>query len=489
MAELSKVYDPSKTEGKWYKLWEEKGCFKADANNAKAGPFSIVIPPPNVTGQLTLGHVLNNTLQDILVRKKRMEGKNVLWLPGTDHAGIATQNVVERAIQTDEKKSRHDIGREEFEKRVRAWKDKYGSTIIQQLKRLGCSCDWTKLRFTMDEGYSNAVKEVFVSLYEKGLAYRGEYIINWCPRCLTALSDEENEHKERQGRLWHIQYPLAGGSGRLTVATTRPETMLGDTAVAVNPKDKRYKPFIGKKVMLPLAEREIPVIADKHVDKAFGTGCVKVTPAHDPNDFAICGRHQLEKLNILNPDATLNDRVPAKYRGMDRFACRKAVVQDLTAKGLLVKTEDHAHSVGHCQRCNTVTEPYLSTQWFVKYDKWVKPALSALAGKKLFFYPEKYERIFVHWLENIREEPTCGRTKTSWTPGFRRGSGPLPPWAGPRKRPCSTGSTPRRRWSPRPTSSFSGWRAWSLPALNSRAGCPSKRCISTPLSATSRAAR
>jgi len=354
---------------------------------------------------LTLGHVLNNTLQDILIRKKRMEGYDAFWLPGTDHAGIATQNVVEKALFKDEKKSRHDLGRDEFLKRIWAWKEKYGSTIVAQLKRLGTSCDWERLRFTMDDGYSNAVKEGFVRLYEKGLIYQGRRIINWCPRCRTALSDEENVHKDKQGKLWHLRYPLADGSGSLIVATTRPETMLGDMAVAVNPSDVRYAELIGQKVALPLTNREILVIADSFVDQEFGTGCVKVTPAHDPNDFAMGERHGLEPLVVMNADGTMNDAVPEKFRKLDRFACRKAVLADLEALGLLVEIKEHPHSVGHCERCDTVTEPYLSKQWFVKYDveNWVKPALSAMKKGELRFFPDKWEKTFSHWLENIRD--------------------------------------------------------------------------------------
>ncbi|MBL8027839.1 MAG: valine--tRNA ligase [Fibrobacteres bacterium] len=400
--ELEKVYNPASVEGKWYKVWEESGYFKADEK--KEGPrYCVMIPPPNVTGHLHLGHVLNNTLQDILVRKKRMEGFNVLWMPGTDHAGIATQNVVEKALLKEEKKTRHDLGREAFVARVWEWKAKYGSTIIKQLKRLGSSCDWSRERFTMDEGLSNAVKESFVRLYDKGLIYQGQYIVNWCPRCRTALSDEENIHKDKQGKLWHFRYPLADGSGELVVATTRPETMLGDTAVAVNPSDERYKSLVGKMIRLPLADRDIPIITDDLVDKEFGTGCVKVTPAHDPNDFKMGERSKLPRITVMNEDGTMNNVVPEKYRNLDRFACRKAVVADMEALGLLVKIEEHAHAVGHCERCDTVTEPYLSKQWFVKYDAWVGPAVDAVKKKELRFYPEKWEKTFLHWMENIRD--------------------------------------------------------------------------------------
>src|SRR3989339_434327 len=403
MAELEKTYTPAAVEAKWYAVWEKNRYFHADENRTGDEPFCIVIPPPNVTGMLTLGHVLNNTIQDILARKKRMEGRTVLWLPGTDHAGIATQSVVERALLAGEKKSRHDLGREEFLDRVWQWKDKYGSTILRQLRMLGCSCDWERTRFTMDEGLSRAVAEAFVRLYEKGVVYRGKYIINWCPRCRTALSDEENEHQEKNGHLWHIRYPRQDGNGYVVVATTRPETMLGDTAVAVNPADERYKGLVGNTVVLPLANRPIPVIADHYVDREFGTGCVKVTPAHDPNDFAMGERHNLEKLVVMNLDGTMNNAVPQKYRGMDRFTCRKAVVEDLNSLGLLEKIQDHSHAVGHCQRCHTVTEPFLSMQWFVKYDQWIQPALAAVEKRELRFYPERWEKTFAHWLENIRD--------------------------------------------------------------------------------------
>ncbi|MFH0919448.1 MAG: valine--tRNA ligase [Fibrobacterota bacterium] len=402
MAELEKAYNPAQVETKWYDIWESRKYFRADEKGT-GKTYCIVIPPPNITGQLTLGHVLNNTLQDILIRKKRMEGFNVFWLPGTDHAGIATQNVVEKSLAKEEKKSRHDLGRDAFLERVWAWREKYGSTIIAQLKRLGSSCDWDRLRFTMDEGYSTAVKECFVRLYEKGHIYQGRRIIHWCPRCRTALSDEENIYKDRQGKLWHIRYNFSDNSGSLVVATTRPETLLGDTAVAVNPGDERYKAWVGKKLMLPLCSREIPVIADTHVEMEFGTGCVKVTPAHDPNDFAMGERHGLEKLVVMNPDGTMGENAPEKYRGLERFACRRAVVADLEALGLLVEIKDHAHSVGQCERCDTVTEPTLSKQWFVKYDPWVQPALEALEKGELRFYPEKWEKTFTHWLSNIRD--------------------------------------------------------------------------------------
>lgn len=400
--ELDKVYNPAPVETKWYSLWEKGGYFHANEKGSKT-PYCVMIPPPNITGHLHLGHVLNNTLQDILVRKKRMEGYEVLWMPGTDHAGIATQNVVEKALLKDEKKSRHDLGREEFVKRVWEWKSKYGSRIVEQLKRLGSSCDWSRERFTLDEGLSNAVKECFVNLYNKGIIYRGQYIVNWCPRCRTALSDEENIHKDKKGKLWHFRYSIADTDLSLIVATTRPETMLGDTAVAVNPSDERYASLIGKTVTLPLTNRVIPIIADHLVDKEFGTGCVKVTPAHDPNDFAMGRRHNLATLVIMDEGGVMCGDIPEKYKGLDRFTCRKMVVADMENEDRLVKTEEHAHAVGHCERCETVTEPYLSRQWFVKYDSWVPVAVDALKKGELKFYPEKWEKTFLHWMDNIKD--------------------------------------------------------------------------------------
>ena len=400
--EMDRVYDPKAVEGKWYTYCEEKGFFHA-APNPKREPYTIVIPPPNVTGILTIGHVLNNSLQDVMIRWKRMQGYETLWMPGTDHAGIATQNRVEQAL-SKEGKTRHDLGRERFVEHVWRWKERHGGLIIEQLKMLGCSCDWERERFTMDEGLSRAVQEVFVRLYEKGLIYRGKYIVNWCPRCHTALSDEESIHEEEQGHLWYIRYPIKGEGAYITVVTTRPETMLGDTAVAVHPEDDRYRTVIGKTVILPLVEREIPILAeDEYVDPEFGTGAVKVTPAHDPNDFLIGGKHDLPRINVMNGDGTMNERAGAKYAGMDRFACRKAVVRDLKESGLIEKIERYTHTVGHCQRCDTLVEPYLSDQWFVRMEPLARPAIQAAREGTLRFYPERWNKVYLNWLENIRD--------------------------------------------------------------------------------------
>ncbi|NNK47617.1 MAG: class I tRNA ligase family protein, partial [Gemmatimonadetes bacterium] len=343
----------------------ERNAFHVDASDA-SDPYVIAIPPPNVTAALHMGHGLNNTIQDVLVRFERMRGRDAMWIPGTDHAGIATQNVVERDLASSGQ-TRHDLGRDRFVERVWDWVDQYGSTIIEQLKTIGCSCDWERTRFTLDEGLSRAVREVFVRLYEKGLIYRGNYIINWCPRCLTALSNEEAEHQEAAGRLYHLRYPLADAEGEyIVVATTRPETMLGDTAVAVHPADERNNHLVGREVELPLVGRRIPVVADEYVDPEFGSGFVKVTPAHDPNDFEIGLRHDLPRIDVMNDDATISDQAPPAYRGMDRFEARKLVLEDLDAQGLLVEVEEHEHSVGHCYRCSTAVEPRLSLQWFVR---------------------------------------------------------------------------------------------------------------------------
>lgn len=397
---MSTKYNPSEIEGKWYRHWEQSGFFTADPTSEKP-KFSIVIPPPNVTGSLHIGHALNNTLQDILSRKKRMEGYDVLWVPGCDHAGIATQNVVERYLK-NEGVSRHDLGRDEFVKRVWTWKEEYGGTIMRQLRRLGSSCDWTRERFTMDAGLSEAVKEVFVRLYQEQLIYRGDYIINWCPRCHTALSDIESDHQEVEGHFWHIRYPLTDGSGEIIVATTRPETMLGDTAVAVHPEDSRYQALVGQTVLLPLLNRQIPIIADEYVDQTFGSGAVKITPAHDPNDFLVGERHQLERINVMNPDGTMS-AAAGPYQGLDRFACRKKIIADLTSQNYLVKTEDHTHAVGHCYRCHTVVEPYLSRQWFVKMKDLAQPAITAVKEGKIKFTPIHWERNYLEWLANIRD--------------------------------------------------------------------------------------
>jgi valyl-tRNA synthetase len=372
---LGKVYEPHQVEKKWYQEWLEKGYFRGDGNGAKK-PFCIVIPPPNVTGSLHMGHALNNTLQDILIRYKRMCGYDTLWMPGTDHAGIATQNVVEKQLSS-EGVSRKDLGRKNFIEQVWEWKGKYGGIIIEQLKRLGASCDWERERFTMDEGLSRAVREVFVRLYEEGLIYKGDYIINWCPRCHTALSDLEVEHEELKGKLYLIKYPLAGGTASVVVATTRPETMLGDTALAVNPHDKRFTTVIGKKAVLPLLDREIPIIADEYVDMQFGTGVLKITPAHDPNDFEIGTAHDLESIRVIDDAGIMNDQA-GPYRGLDRFSCRDKILEDLAQRNLVKKVEEYDHTIGHCYRCKTVVEPLISKQWFVKVKPLAKSALEAV---------------------------------------------------------------------------------------------------------------
>jgi valyl-tRNA synthetase len=405
MKELEKQYDPKTVETRWYNWWQEKGCFHGDA--ARGGtPYCIVIPPPNVTGILHIGHALNNTIQDILVRWHRMDGKNTVWMPGTDHAGIATQNVVERALRK-EGKTRHDLGREAFVGKVWEWKEEYGGTIVRQLKRLGASCDWERERFTMDVGLSQAVEEVFCRLYDKGLIYRANYITNWCPRCHTALSDEESEHHDTTGKLYYIRYPVKR-DGKLTasefvvVATTRPETLLGDVAVAVSPKDDRYKALIGKTLSLPVLHRELPVIADDFVDPAFGTGAVKVTPAHDPNDFEMGRRHNLAPINVMNQDGSMNEGA-GPYVGLDRFECRKRIVTDLMAAGLIEKIDPHQHAVGHCYRCDTVVEPRLSLQWFVSMKPLAGPALQAVQDGRIKFVPERWNKVYAEWMTNIRD--------------------------------------------------------------------------------------
>ena len=399
--ELSKTYDPKQVEERIYQNWMDKGYFHAEIDPNKE-PFTIVIPPPNVTGQLHMGHALDETFQDILIRAKRMQGYAALWIPGTDHAGIATQIKVEEDLRVNEHLTRYDLGREEFLKRVWAWKEKFGGRIISQLKKIGCSCDWERERFTMDEGCSKAVKEVFVNLYNKGLIYQGSRIINWCPHCITALSDAEVEHTEQAGHFWHIKYPIKDSDGYVVIATTRPETLFGDTAVAVNPEDERYRDLIGKKLILPLVGREIPVIADEYVDREFGTGCVKITPAHDPNDFEVGQRHNLEQIKVLNDDATMNAHA-GKYEGMDRYACRKAMLIDLEEQGLLVKTEEHTHNVGQCYRCGTTVEPIISKQWFVKMKPLAQPAIDAVKNDETEFVPEHFEKVYFHWLENIKD--------------------------------------------------------------------------------------
>ena len=397
--ELAKNYNPQEFEDRIYAKWCEKGYFKPDSDTKKK-PFSIVIPPPNVTGQLHMGHALDETLQDILVRTKRMQGYSTLWVPGTDHAGIATQIKVEERLRVDEGLSRYDLGRDKFLERVWAWKDSYEERITGQLKKLGASCDWSRQRFTMDEGCSRAVREVFVNLYDKGLIYRGHRIINWCPRCLTALSDAEVEYKDMPGNFWHVRYPIKGEDGYVEVATTRPETMFGDTAVAVNPEDEATKHLIGKTLILPIVNREIPVIADDYVEIGFGTGCVKITPAHDPNDFLVGQRHGLEQIKVMNDDATMN-AYAGKYEGMDRYACRKALVADLEAEGFLVKTVPHDHNVGTCYRCGTVVEPLTSDQWFVKMKPLAAPAIEAVESGNINFVPERFSKNYFNWMNNI----------------------------------------------------------------------------------------
>ena len=401
MSELPKTYDPKAVEDKLYKFWVDSGFFHAEVNPDKK-PYTIVIPPPNVTGQLHMGHAFDETLQDILIRTKRMQGYEALWMPGTDHAGIATQIKVEENLRKEEGLTRYDLGREEFLKRVWAWKDKFGNRIISQLKKLGTSCDWDRERFTMDEGCSKAVREVFVNLYNKGLIYKGHRIINWCPHCATALSDAEVEYETQPGKLWHIRYPLADGLGDLVVATTRPETFMGDTGVAVNPNDERYKHLIGKTCILPIMNREIPIFGDEYVDMEFGTGCVKVTPCHDPNDFEMGQRHNLEQILVFNEDATVNAN-GGKYEGMDRYECRKAVIKDLEEGGYLIKIEDHEHNVGTCYRCGTTVEPMTSAQWFVKMAPLAKPAMDVVTEGKTKFVPDRFSKTYLRWMENVHD--------------------------------------------------------------------------------------
>ena len=396
---IAKTYNPAEFEDKLYNTWVEKGYFHAEPDSKKE-PFTIVIPPPNVTGQLHMGHALDETLQDILIRYKRMQGFNALWVPGTDHAGIATQIKVEENLRVNEGLTRYDLGREKFLERVWDWKNLYGDRIINQLKKIGSSCDWDRERFTMDEGCSKAVREVFVNLYNKGLIYQGSRIINWCPHCITALSDAEVEHEEQAGHFWHIKYPVKDSDQFVVIATTRPETLFGDTAVAVNPEDERYKDIVGKTLLLPLTDREIPVIADEYVDKEFGTGCVKITPAHDPNDFEVGQRHNLEQIKVMNDDATMN-KYAGKYEGMDRYECRKAMIADLEEMGLLVKIEDHSHNVGTCYRCGTTVEPIISKQWFVKMKPLAEPAIKAVSDGTVQFVPDRFSKTYMNWMENV----------------------------------------------------------------------------------------
>ena len=398
---MDKRYNPKEIENKTYAFWQNNDCFAVQPDKNKR-PYTIMMPPPNVTGQLHMGHALDNTLQDVLIRAKRMQGYAALWLPGTDHAGIATQIKVEEELRNTEGISRHDLGREPFLERVWEWKHEYGGRIVEQLKRLGSSCDWSRLSFTMDENYAAAVREVFVNLYNEGLIYQGNRIINWCPQCTTALSDAEVEHSEHQGNFWHIRYPLADGTGEIIIATTRPETMLGDTAVAVNPDDKRYKHMIGKTLILPLIGREIPVIADEYVDAEFGTGAVKMTPAHDPNDFEVGLRHNLESVCVMTETGQINEH-GKQYEGLDRYEARKKVVADLEKEGLLVKTQPHTHNVGECYRCSTIIEPMISKQWFVKMKPLAKEAIDVVNDGSIEFVPPRFAKTYLNWMENVHD--------------------------------------------------------------------------------------
>ncbi len=399
--ELPKQYDPKQVENQIYEMWMENGCFKAEVDPDKK-PYSIVMPPPNVTGQLHMGHALDSTLQDILTRYKRMQGYSALWLPGTDHAGIATQIKVEEELRTKEGLTRYDLGREKFLERVWAWKEKYGSRIVEQQKKLGVSCDWSRSRFTMDEGCSKAVRETFCELYDKGLIYKGSRIINWCPHCVTALSDAEVEYVDKPGHLWYIRYPLSDGSGDIVVATTRPETMMGDTGVAVNPEDEKFKHLIGKTCILPIMNREIPIVGDEYCEIGFGTGAVKMTPAHDPNDFEVGLRHNLEVIRVLDDNGKVNEN-GGKYCGLDRYECRKAIVADLEAEGYLVKTEPYSHNVGTCYRCHNDVEPIISAQWFVKMAPLAKEAIRVVKDGTIKFVPERFSKIYINWMENVHD--------------------------------------------------------------------------------------
>ena len=401
MKELPKVYDPQQVEGRIYQLWMDHDCFKAEPDPDKK-PFSIVMPPPNVTGQLHMGHAMDATLQDILTRFKRMQGYSALWLPGTDHAGIATQIKVEEDLRVNEGLTRYDLGREKFLKRVWQWKEKYGNRIVEQQKKMGASCDWSRSRFTMDEGCSRAVRETFCELYDKGLIYKGSRIINWCPHCLTALSDAEVEYVDKPGHLWHIRYPLADGSGDIVVATTRPETMMGDTGVAVNPEDEKFKHLIGKTCILPIMNREIPIVGDEYCEIGFGTGAVKMTPAHDPNDFEVGLRHNLEVIRVIADDGHINEN-GGKYNGMDRYECRKALVKDLEEQGYLVKTEPYSHNVGTCYRCHNDVEPLISAQWFVKMEPLAKEAIRVVNDGTIRFVPERFTKTYINWMENVHD--------------------------------------------------------------------------------------
>ena len=401
MKELSKTYEPSQVEGQIYQMWMDNDCFKANPDPDKK-PYSIVMPPPNVTGQLHMGHALDSTLQDILTRYKRMEGYSALWLPGTDHAGIATQIKVEEELRVKEGKTRYDLGREKFLERVWAWKEKYGSRIVEQQRKLGVSCDWSRSRFTMDEGCSRAVREAFCEMYDKGLIYKGSRIINWCPHCLTALSDAEVEYVDKPGHLWYIRYPLSDGSGDIVVATTRPETMMGDTGVAVNPNDEKFQHLIGKTCILPIMNREIPIVGDEYCEIGFGTGAVKMTPAHDPNDFEVGLRHNLDVIRVIADNGTINEN-GGKYNGMDRYECRKALVKDLEEQGYLVKTEPYSHNVGTCYRCHNDIEPLISAQWFVKMKPLAEEAIRVVKDGTIKFVPERFSKTYLNWMENVHD--------------------------------------------------------------------------------------
>ena len=412
MKELPKVYEPQQVEGRIYRMWMDHDCFKATPDPDKK-PFSIVMPPPNVTGQLHMGHAMDATLQDILTRFKRMQGYEALWLPGTDHAGIATQIKVEEELRTKEGLTRYDLGREKFLQRVWEWKEKYGNRIVEQQKKMGASCDWSRSRFTMDEGCSRAVRETFCELYDKGLIYKGSRIINWCPHCLTALSDAEVEYVDKPGHLWYIRYPLADGSGDIVVATTRPETMMGDTGVAVNPEDEKFKHLIGKKCILPIMNREIPIVGDEYCEIGFGTGAVKMTPAHDPNDFEVGLRHNLEVIRVIADDGTINEN-GGPYNGMDRYECRNAIVKDLEEQGYLVKTEPYSHNVGTCYRCHNDVEPLISAQWFVKMEPLAKEAIRVVQDGTIKFVPERFTKTYINWMENVHD--WCISRQLWWGP-------------------------------------------------------------------------
>ena len=399
--ELSKTYDPKDIEDRLYKKWEDNGYFHAEVDRSKK-PFTIVMPPPNITGQLHMGHALDNTMQDILIRYKRMQGYNALWQPGTDHASIATEVKVIQSLK-EQGINKADLTREEFLDKCWEWRKEYGGRIVKQLRKLGSSADWQRERFTMDEGCSHAVQEVFTKLYKKGWIYKGSRIVNWCPVCKTSISDAEVEHEEQDGFFWHINYPVVGEEGRFVeIATTRPETLFGDTAVAVNPEDERYKDIVGKTLKLPMTDREIPVIADAYVDKEFGTGCVKITPAHDPNDFEVGKRHNLEEIVVINDDATMNEKA-GKYAGMDRYECRKALVDDLKKEGLLVKVVPHSHNVGVHDRCHTTVEPMIKQQWFVKMDEMIKPAVEGVKNGDIKLLPKRMDKTYFNWTDNIRD--------------------------------------------------------------------------------------